>query len=123
MSPSLGRYCLCGGIAVLNESSWIGTFLLDFRLDKRLDKCPTGAARHARGVADNHTEMNYLESGRAHYQDQRRARLGGTPVSRRKCRARWLWSEKPAARAICDRGSCVSRSICSTCCTLRRSKY
>src|SRR6185295_13141007 len=49
--------------------------------------------------------------------------LGDTPAHRRKCRARWLWSEKPVARAISDNGARVSRSMCSTCCKRRRNKY
>src|ERR1700756_277691 len=36
------------------------------------------------------------------YRSCQRARLGDTPVTRRKCRARWLWSENPTARAISD---------------------
>src|SRR6266404_204104 len=39
------------------------------------------------------------------YRSCQRARLGDTPVRRRKCRARWLWSENPTARAISDNGS------------------
>src|SRR5580692_12158658 len=48
---------------------------------------------------------------------------GDIPAHRRKCRARWLWSEKPVARAISDNGACVSRSICSTCSKRRRNRY
>ena len=52
----MGRYCLCGRTPVLNESFWIGTFLLHLRLDEY----SKGAARHAFWVARNRTEMNHL---------------------------------------------------------------
>ena len=48
---------------------------------------------------------------------------GDIPAHRRKCLARWLWSEKPVARAISDNGACVSRNIWSTCSRRRRNRY
>src|SRR4029077_16828893 len=64
-----------------------------------LNTRPAGANRRAI------REKSFQDFSNRTYRSCQRARLGDTPVSRRKCRERWLWSENPTARAISDNGS------------------
>src|ERR1700740_946781 len=53
------------------------------------------------------------------YRCSQRTTLGETPVIRRKCLAKWLWSENPADSAISDIGRSGLRGICWAC-SMRR---
>src|SRR5215467_6640601 len=53
------------------------------------------------------------------YRCSQRTTLGDMPVIRRKCLAKWLWSENPAESAISDIGRSVLRSI-RWACSMRR---
>jgi hypothetical protein len=93
---------------VLNDSFRIGTFLRNFGsglvLVRHATVCTGGSAAaggelpsHQVSPRRNRFGMIHLCQTTVECCQDRRAKLGGTPVNRRKCRAKWLWSEKPAA--------------------------
>ena len=136
---SMGRSCQERARGVLNDFAAVGTFLLNCgeAVSRWPGSClgltsglmyrhcwlcapvnsgpsqppqsPTGREQRCLSTATNETA----------YRCSHRTMLGDAPVIRRKCLARWLWSENPADSAISDIGRSVLRSICWAC-SMRR---
>src|SRR5437899_1058169 len=109
----MGRYCQERATQALNDFAAVGTFLLNY--EEAVSRWPgsclslTNGSRACFATATNKTT----------YRCSQRATLGDMPVIRRKCLAKWLWSENPADSAISDIGRSVLRSICWAC-SMRR---
>ena len=136
---SMGRYCQERATQVLNDFAAVGTFLLN--CEETVSRWPGSCLSLTNGSMYQHSLLRaQLKSGLLNrlnpqrprasvcfstatnettYRCSQRTTLGDMPVIRRKCLAKWLWSENPADSAISDIGRSVLRSICWAC-SMRR---
>jgi hypothetical protein len=123
------RLWRCRNPVVLNKPGVFGMFPMNCDLDRNF-AASWGLKRFQTDVSaliSELTPLSYFFSEgylvRRGFPSVQRTWRGDIPAHRRKCRERWLWSEKPVARAISDNGACVSLSMCSTCSKRRRNRY
>jgi hypothetical protein len=125
---SMGRYCQERATEVLNDFAAVGTFLLNCKetVSRWPGSCLSLRAQVKSGLlnrlnpeAAERSGCFSTETNEMTYRCSQRTTLGDMPIRRRKCLAKWLWSENPADRAISDIGRSVLRSICWAC-SMRR---
>jgi hypothetical protein len=136
---SMGRYCQEGVTQILNDFAAVRTFLLIYEetvsrwpgsclsFDERFDESAVVVAcagqvrpsQPPQSRAADRTACFAAATNETPYRCSQRTTLGDMPVIRRKCLARWLWSENPADSAISDIGRSVVRSIFWAC-SMRR---
>jgi len=127
---SVDRYCQERATQVLNDFAAVGTFLLNceervvsrwrgsqlnewFDVSAFLVACRSNPAfSTVSPEAAERVRASQLQRMKRPYRCSQRTTLGDIPVIRRKCLAKWLWSENPDDRAISDTGRSVLRSIC-----------
>ena len=136
---SRGRYCQERATQVLDDFAAVGTFLLNceetvlgwlgpclsltngsmYRHSLLLAQVKSGHLNCLNPKVAERSECFAAASSETTYRCSQRTTLGDMPVIRRKCLAKWLWSENPADSAISDIGRSVLRSICWAC-SMRR---
>jgi len=136
---SRGRYCQERATQVLDDFAAVGTFLLNceetvlgwlgpclsltngsmYRHSLLLAQVKSGHLNRLNPKVAERSKCFEAPSGETTYRCSQRTTLGDMPVIRRKCLAKWLWSENPADSAISDIGRSVLRSICWAC-SMRR---
>jgi hypothetical protein len=135
---SMGKYCQERATQVLNDFVAVGTFLLND--EETVSRWPgpclsltnvrrfgiLGCVRRSSPAFSTASLPKRPQEqvlcnckNKTTYRCSQRTTLGDMPVIRRKCLAKWLWSENPADNAISDIGRSVLRSICWAC-SMRR---
>src|SRR6266568_1666810 len=138
---SMDRYCQERATQVLDDFAAAGTFLLNCeetvsgwpgsclsltnssmsRHSLLRGQVKSGLLSRPNSEAAKKSARSATELNETIYRCSQRTTFGDIPVIRRKCLARWLWSENPADRAISDSGSSLLRSMCWACSTRRCS--